>query len=85
MPPKVKQMIKEQQEQAIFKELEEFGWEYNEKPNNKMLFERYSQEYDSYDFILIHKETKTYTSNSIDMKTHQLLHRLFEIWGWFDE
>ena len=81
MPPKVAQMIKEQEEQKIFKELEELGYEIDQ-----CIIMGLSQVCIENDWleIVIYKTDKTYRvwRGSVPMKIHQLLHRLFKIWGW---
>ena len=80
---------KEQQEQAIFKEFEDMGYLEQLKDDYEILLineEKYS-------IIRIttfrRKEYSKFNNHSlslpIDMKEHQLLHRLFELWGQFDE
>lgn len=85
-------MSREQEEKKIFKEFEELGWKvrFNDDYCLKLINEWYCT-------ILIDKTLKVYecycttiqgeieVSSLINVKTHQLLHRLFEIWGWFDE
>lgn len=87
MPPKVAQMIREQEEQKIFKEFEELG--YNITTNDKYLVI-----FDSNKQFIIDKTYKEYFVSNwsnehnryrINLQEHQLLHKLFELWGWFDE
>ena len=80
MPPKVAQMIRKQEEQKIFKEFEKLDWVIDDEYDCVIFRQYFSYE------ILINKEDMTYRSNiSLNMKEHQLLHKLFELWGWFDE
>ena len=86
--------IKEQEEQKIFKEFEELGYHihyfYDDKGiiTAKRITKYISSKKDNgYQLeIYCSFKDKTYSSNFIlDMQLHQLLHKLFEIWGWFDE
>ena len=80
MPPEVAKWIIEQEEKKIFQALEKLDW-VREEEYDCVIFRQYF----SYE-ILINKEDMTYKSNiSLNMKEHQLLHKLFELWGWFDE
>lgn len=65
-------------ERDILKKFEKSGWKYTRKPNNKILFEKYNQDYALNDFILINMNLKIYSGTFIDLKTHQLLTKLFE-------
>ena len=65
-------------EDAVLKEFEKLGWKHTKKPNNKILFEKYNQDYALNDFILINMNLKIYSGTFIDLKTHQLLTKLFE-------
>lgn len=86
MPPKFKQMIKEQEEQKIFKELENKGYEIHKIEGYNICLYKYYEKYDEEYAIIIDLKNKCYYCESmdvvIDMKIHQLLHQLFEIWGW---
>lgn len=80
MPPKVAQMIKVQEEQKIFKEFERLGW--------KVIY-RYKQDIDLVDSLnkrisIYFIEQSYFSTATLTMKEHQLLHRLFEIWGWLE-
>ena len=86
MPPKVAQWIIEQEEQKILKEFEELGYEciINDKYFLELRAKRICN------LIHISKKYKWYGTDSEDilqigMQEHQLLHKLFELWGWFDE
>ena len=90
MPPKVAQMIREQEEQKILKEFKKIGYESQSSPKNEKEFSMLSLNA----LIVINKKTKEYIKVNcyslsefvpISLKEHQLLHKLFEIWGWFDE
>lgn len=93
MPPKVKQMIKEQEEQKIFKEFEELGYENKIHPTYSHMVYLVSDDEDP-DLVLtiyINKESraywKTYTGAEFEcftLREHLLLHKLFELWGWFE-
>lgn len=85
MPPKVAQWIIEQEEQKIFKEFEENGWSWSYKTKYLIYFSRNNIKYRLFEHIMIKEEKTYFTDWDIDMKTHQLLHKLFELWGWFDE
>ncbi len=89
MPPKVSQRIREQEEQKIFKELEELGWKviFNNNCYLKLINKWHCT-------ILIDKTLEAYEcycttmqgeikfSSFIKVKTHRLLYKLFELWGW---
>lgn len=90
MPLKVAQMIKEQEEQKILKEFKKIGYEAQSSSKNEKEFSMLSLNA----LIVINKKTKEYIKVNcynltefvpISLKEHQLLHRLFAIWGWFDE
>lgn len=85
-----KEKEKEQKEQKIFKEFEKFGYEI--KINNDDVLQFIVKEEDIN--LKINKKFKKYekfyyggiiVSEHIDLEEHQLLHKLFSIWGWFDE
>ena len=89
MPPKVAQMIREQEEKKILKEFEE-DLEYRINTNDEkwLILSQYGKHID------INKKNKTYECYLLDVgtpyvpieiKEHYLLHKLFELWGWFDE
>lgn len=89
MPPEVKQMIKEQEEQKIFEEFEELGYRIYGK-NDYYIFLVNNQTNRT---INIHLKSKMYEkfykgiatiTSAFTMKEHQLLHKLFTLWGWFD-
>ena len=81
MPPKVAQWIKEQEEQEIFKKFEELGYEVRQ---GKILGQSQVIIEDDWLEIVIYKYEGTYRvwRGSVPIKIHQLLHKLFEIWGW---
>lgn len=91
MPPKVAQLIKEQEEQKIFKEFEELGYEIVER--NTDISEIYLTNKIVDCKIVINKFKKNYyvrefytpEYQTVLLNEHQLLHRLFTIWGWFNE
>lgn len=81
---------KNQQEQAIFKEFEKLGYEYFklEKLNYIGVFKNDDEQ------IFIDLANKFYEKTDrtedlhpvmMNLQEHQLLNRLFEIWGFFDE
>lgn len=90
MPPKVAQMIKEQEKQKIFKEFEELGYKIQKSVmgfNNII----YISNIENMSTIVIDTKNKLYSkhytisfdsSMPITLQEHQLLHKLFEIWGW---
>ena len=89
MPPKVNI---EQEEQKIFKELFKIGFSTHYSEDNETLLEFINMEEMS--IIKIDKKGKryikvdyvTYTNFvPISNKEHQLLHKLFELYGWFNE
>ena len=85
MPTKI-----EQEEQKIFKEFEELGYGIE---RNTDISEIYLTNKRADCKIVINKFKETYYvrefyTNEYQMllqKEHQLLHKLFELWGWFDE
>ena len=85
-------------EEDIFKEFENLGYECVFSNNKKHLVLMKNVKKDKYDgdyskIISINSITKNYSCyidesysfDDITLKEHQLLHRLFEIWGWVDE
>lgn len=88
MSPKTKQMIKDQQEQAIIKEFEELGYEIKFKSDNVLKFIIKDED----TVLTIYKTSKDYRKvyygetkiipEVITLQEHQLLHRLFKIWNW---
>lgn len=84
MPPKVAQWIIEQEEQKIFKEFEELGYRVCYNKNDFNILALYNDKQGSTINVF---EDKTYNCSYTDitLKEHQLLHKLFELWGWFDE
>lgn len=82
------EITKSQQEQAILKEFEELGYEYEKNQDSHQFID-----YEKEKVIVINSEIKSYAKCDADVrwplyvtsKEHQLLHQLFEIWGWFDE
>ena len=89
MPPKVAQWIIEQEEQKILKELQE-DWaiiENNEtylilinEFDTRLEIEKKVKRYECYYYGDSYVDIKRY-SGLIDHCTHQLLHKLFELWG----
>ena len=78
-------MIKEQEEQKIYKEFEKLGYRIIYNNDDLLEFEHVK----FLNNIEINKEHKWYGNSSeniiqLDMKEHQLLHKLFELWGWFE-
>lgn len=72
---------KNQQEQKIFKELKNIGWEVTFRNLKGIDFQNIIGQR-----ISIYLTNKSYYSKAtLSSKTHQLLHKLFELWGWFDE
>lgn len=90
MPPEVKQMIIELEEQKIFKEFEELGYEIERNPH---ISEIYLTNKKADCKIVINKFKKFYyvrefytpEYQTLLLNEHQLLHKLFELWGWFDD
>lgn len=78
----------EQEEQKIFKEFEEKGWKYKFADYgygiNQLIFRKPTKEY-IYHITIYLKEHTYYFDFGLDAEIHQLLHKLFELWGWFDE
>lgn len=67
-------------EQDIFKEFEELGYHITKGLNSIKFYNNKNSKK-----IMIWND-KTYIANAFfTIKEHQLLHRLFEIWGWVDE
>lgn len=80
---------KEQEEQKIFKEFEELGYKV-EKHNDSIDFRNTEKEEVIFINLLKKMYAKTDTTNlciplMFTLKEHQPLHKLFELWGWFDE
>lgn len=82
----------EQEEQKIFKEFFKIGFVIHYSEDYKYLLDLINLEEMS--IIKIDKKNEIYikvdsvTDNEfvpISKKEHQLLHKLFESWGWFDE
>lgn len=76
--------IKIEEEQKILKKFEKMGYEIEQgiiMGLNQVRIENDWLE------IVIYKTEKTYRvwRGAVSMKEHQLLHKLFELWGWFDE
>lgn len=90
MPPKVAQMIKEQEEQKILKEYQD-DWAIIENNEYYLILVNDCDEY-----LEIEKKEKRYEcyycrqftadknrySALIDYKTHNLIHKLATLWGW---
>ena len=79
-------------EQEVFKKLFKIGFSVHYSKDNEFLVDFYNVEEMS--VIKIDKKNKRYIKVDsiyytsfvpISLKEHQLLHKLFEIWGWFDE
>jgi hypothetical protein len=82
-------LTKQQQEQEILKEFEELGYEIernidiseiyltNKKADCKIVINKFKK-------IYYVREFYTPEYQMLLLNEHQLLHRLFEIWGWFD-
>ena len=79
-------------EEEIFKEFFKIGFSVNYSEDNKYLVDLINTEEMS--IIKIDKKGKRYIKvNSVNysefvpisFEEHQLLHKLFKIWGWFDE
>ena len=88
MPPKVKQMILEQEEQKIYEQIKELGYRIKEGllESDRYILGIYKGIGEGSLTLIIWKDrTYSCTDNSITLKLHQLLHRLFKVWGWFDE
>ena len=84
MPPKVAQWIIEQEEQKILKQFEEKGYKGSEKiAYGRALF--IERNYDLEICVYISKKEYKTRLGVITVELHQLLHKLFELWGWFDE
>lgn len=81
------QEITKQQEQEIFKEFEDLGYEIKKEDTITVITNYITTT------ITINLTRKYYvcTGNDglsfqcISLQEHQLLHKLFEIWSWFDE
>lgn len=88
MPPKVAQMIREQEEQKIFKEFEELGYKIFYNGAYVVLVNDFKKINiftvgNAYSYTCCSTTPPT-TNAYLTMKEHQLLHRLFEIWGWLE-
>ena len=84
MPPKVKQMIKQQQEQAIFKEFEVLGWEIKkDEETGIIIFDNGGVRIIFYTFEKIY-EWKYFTFKPlfVDTELHLRIHKLICLWGW---
>ena len=90
--PKIVEKLKEQEEQKIFKNFFKLGYSVHYSEDNKDLIEFINVEEMS--IIKINKKSKRYMKLDnviyssfvpISAKEHILLHKLFELWGWFDE
>lgn len=83
-------LTKQQQEQKILKKFEELGYEIerntdiseiyliNKKADCKIVINKFNKCYYVREFYTPEYQT-------LLLNEHQLLHRLFEIWGFFDE
>lgn len=80
----MKQLILEQEEQKIFKEFEKLGYEVRQ---GKILGQSQVIIENDWLEIVIYKYEGTYRvwRGSVPIKIHQLLNKLFKLWGWFDE
>lgn len=87
MPPKVKQIIIEQEEQKIFKEFEELGYKKRSSKFHYLYLRRFDEDGLIDEEIIINLRDKKYDKryNFLTLQEHQLLHKLFELYGWFDE
>ncbi len=80
--------FKQLEEQKIFKEFEELGYEIE---RIGMAIYLRNKELDVEITIWLRNKIYTCTlykrvmAQLINLKEHQLLHKLFELWGWFDE
>ena len=78
----------EQEEQKIFNKLYEKGFTFSNS-NGWLFIKKYStQMQDCTIVISIDKYGKEYRTDDdfyISSEIHQLLHKLFELWWWFDE
>lgn len=81
MPPKVNI---EQEEQKIFKEFEKLGYSVCYNKNDVNILALYNNKQGSTINVFADK-TYSCRYTDITVKEHQLLHKLFELWGWFDE
>ena len=77
-----KEEYRQLEEQYIFKQFEDLGYVFREH-NQLFIIESPIHRVR----IWINKDNKNYWAGQgdIDMKIHWLLHKLFELWGWFDE
>lgn len=83
----------EQEEQKIFKELQE-DWAIAENNEAYLILvnefdqileiEKIVKRYECYCYGDSYADRKYRYSCLIDYYTHQLLHKLFELWGWFE-
>lgn len=83
---------KKAKEHKVFKELFKIGFSLHRSEDNEFLLAFYNVEEMS--VINVNKKSKRYIKVDsvfyekfvpITLKEHQLLHRLFTIWGWIDE
>lgn len=83
----------EQEEQKIFKEFEEANWYIMENRPHIITFISSGNDFDHrIEIMKNRKEYRAFLKSGyreipyfITPKIHQLLHKLFELWGWFDE
>lgn len=96
MPAKVAQWIIGQEEQKIFKEFKDWNIVINDrnqcvltKPHpiikDSIFRATINKEIKQYEVTLYNQSNKEILHSMITMEFHQLLHKLFELWGWFDE
>lgn len=76
-------------EQKIIEEFEKLGYKIMRNDEEFFIANHLIHEETIYVYKKIKKydgsNTKTWTNKSFSMKEHLLLHRLFELWGWFNE
>lgn len=76
-----------EKEEQIFKEIKELGYGVKQgllKSDNYILV-IYKGIGEGSLTLIIWKDKSYSCDNSIPVKLHQLLHKLFELWSWFDE
>ena len=74
-------------EEDIFKEFEELGYKKRNSQFHFLYLRRFNEDGLIDEEIIINLRDKKYEKkySFLTLQEHQLLHRLFEIWGWFDE
>ena len=80
-------LTKEQQEQAIFKEFEEDGWDIKkDEETGIIIFDNGGVRVIFYTFEKIY-EWKNFSFKPlfVDTEHHLRIHKLICLWGWFDE